>query len=192
MRLGGTHGSWQITVNDGEPFLLAALWMRDAGGMIVPPDDTVPGPLTEVSAVPLGSLDLGVEWLAWWHSIIDSAGQAPDPSIEPAYDTPDPLGLARLPSLAAVVSARWPEYLLWRRDHVRRRTASDPTTGGVARAVQVELGRPLRPFKLEFSLLPVRDERIRRLQPDHYLVPEQVYGSDRWPGWLRSLILELG
>jgi len=205
MRFGGKHRSWQIGVGDAETFLLGALWLRDVEHLAVPLDETVPGPvdadrLSPPSTDPADRPDLRREWLEWWHSIIDHAERPPllppDPSLEPAFDTPDPLGLARLPRLGAVAARRWTDYLEWRNEHYRdwrtRRTEPNPETGNVVRAVETELGRKLRPFELRFSLVPVRDDRILRVEPNRYLVPERVYGSARWPAWLRTLIFEVG
>ena len=163
MRFGGKHRSWQIGVGDAEPFLLGALWIRDVEHLTVPPDETMPGPvdaerLPPPSIEPADRADLQREWVAWWRSIIDHAERPPllppDPSLEPAYDTPDPLGLARLPRLGAVVTRRWPDYLEWRIEHYRdwrtRRTEPNPETGNVVRAVETELGRKLRPVELHF------------------------------------------
>jgi hypothetical protein len=60
--------------------------------------------------------------------------------------------------------------------------------GEVVRAVEAALGRRARPFRLDLTLLRVRDDRILRPEPDHYLVPERVYAGPGWPGWLRSVV----
>jgi hypothetical protein len=197
--------SWQVGVGDAEPFALCALWVRDVERVAVAPDDIVPGPLDTgpLAAPSLPGVDqstLAWQWRAWWASIVDRTERPPvlppDLSVEPALDTPDPLGLARLPQLAEVVRRRWPEHLRWNterhRDPANRRAAPNLTTGEVVREVEAELGRKLRPFNVRFTLLPVRDDRILRVEPFRYLVPEQVYDSPRWASWLRPLIMELG
>jgi hypothetical protein len=197
--------SWQVGVGDAEPFTLCALWIRDVELIPVPPDETVPGPLQTGLLPPPSSTyvdrtALVREWRAWWHSIVDRTERPPvlppDLTVEPALDTPDPLGLARLPRLAELVRRRWPEHLRWNterhRDPAGRRAAPNLMTGEVVREVEAELGRKLRPFNLKVTLLPVRDDRILRVEPYRYLVPEQVYDSPRWPVWLRGLIQELG
>lgn len=52
-----------------------------------------------------------------------------------------------------------------------------------------ELGRKARPFSLEFVLLPVRDNQVRPVGPDRFLVPERVYDGPQWPGLLRGLLI---
>jgi hypothetical protein len=52
-----------------------------------------------------------------------------------------------------------------------------------------ELGHPVKPFELDFVLLPVRDDQIRQLRPGRYLVPERLRDGPRWPQLLRELLL---
>jgi len=52
-----------------------------------------------------------------------------------------------------------------------------------------ELGRKARPFSLDFVLLPVRDDQVRPIGPDRYLVPEGVCDGPRWPELLRGLLI---
>ena len=61
----------------------------------------------------------GEEWLAWWISLVDRRPRPPlrvrpPDHAEPAYDTPDSLGLARLPALCRPVARRWFEFQYWR------------------------------------------------------------------------------
>jgi hypothetical protein len=192
--------SWQVGVGDAEPLVLCALWIRDVERIPAAPDDTVPGPLDTVGLPrPSPNVDrftLVREWRAWWRSIVDRSERPPvlppDTSVEPAFGTPDPLGLARLPRLAALVRRREPEHLRWSAGRHRDPAAPNPMTGEVAREVEAALGRKLRPFSLQFCLLPVRDDRILRVEPFRYLVPERVYESPRWRTWLRPLIKRLG
>jgi hypothetical protein len=197
--------SWQIGVGDAEPFMLFALWLRDVERLPVPAAHEVPGPL-DTDQLPPASIDpvlanvLAADWLAWWHTIIDKTERPPvlppDTTIEPAFDSPDPIGLARLPRLADLATRRWPEHLRWdferKVDHANRRTVPNPTTGVVVREVEGELGRKLRPFKLQFSLLPVCDERILQIGRSRYLLPERVYDSAEWAAWLHDVVHELG
>jgi hypothetical protein len=52
---------------------------------------------------------LGVEWLTWWTSLVDRRPQPSpaDDDAEPAFDTPDPLGLTPLPALRGIGRTAW-------------------------------------------------------------------------------------
>jgi hypothetical protein len=201
VRFGSMKG-WQFAIGDGSPNLLCALWMRDVEHIQVPGDPTVPGPL-DCDTLPGPSTGdqpgLGAEWLAWWWSIIDMSERPPilppDLVTEPAYDTPDPLGLARLPLMRKVVARRYAEHLSWNinrdRDTDRRQRMNGTRTTEVVRSIEADLGRKVRPFEVRVTLLPVRDDRIRQVTETTYLVPEQVYDGPDWPIWLRSLLLRI-
>jgi len=93
------------------------------------------------------------------------------------------------------VVGRWMEAHQWQRD--RRRTWADPTlrlpdNGAVVRDVERWLGRPVRPFRLELIVLPVRDDEVRRVWDERYLVPERVYEGPGWPDILQRLVVRLG
>jgi hypothetical protein len=124
--------------------------------------------------------------------------QPPDDDAEPAHDTPDPLGLARLPALRGQVTRRWTEFLHWRTAHHRahgtfadRRPVGDLRETNTVREVEAALGRKAAPFSLTFTLLPVREDRIRQVETAHYLVPERVYLGAGWPAWLRAVVAEV-
>jgi hypothetical protein len=181
-----------------------ALWLRDVEAIAVPSSPLVPGPLDVADLpAPLAAAHdprLGEEWLAWWVSLVGRRARQPLPpgdGPEPADDTPDPLGLARLPVLRGHVTRRWTEFRDWRiavhrahgtfasrrPDHLREHS--------VVREVEATLGRKAAPFSLAFTLLPVRDDRIREVDPGHYLVPERVYLGAAWPVWLRAVVAEV-
>jgi hypothetical protein len=145
---------------------------------------------------------LGDEWLAWWISLVDRRPRPPvlppDDDAEPAHDTPDPLGLARLPALRGHVTRRWTEFLHWRTAYHRahgtfasRRPVGDLRDNDAVRDVEATLGRRAAPFSLTFTLLPVRDDRIRLVETAHYLVPERVYLDAGWSAWLRTVVAEV-
>ncbi len=181
-----------------------ALWFRAAERIGVPAGGVVPGPaeidmLPDRSAAPADASELAAGWLAWWQAL---AGQLPlreplDPSRLPSAlaftGPPDFTGLAGWPVLQQVVAARWREATEW---HRRRRRAGlaaglrcDMRTVRAVHDLERELGRPVRPFEVDFVLLAVRDDQIRELRPGRYLVPERLRDGPRWPQFLRELLL---
>jgi hypothetical protein len=62
-------------------------------------------------------------------------------------------------------------------------------TGRVVAKLERELGRQARPFSLDFVLLPVRDDQVRAIGPDRYLVPERLHDGPRWPELLRARLI---
>jgi hypothetical protein len=199
VRLGGPI-SWRISVRRWEYLIDCALWIREAERIEAPPHHLVPGRL-ELAELPVPTERDGVpgaEWLGWWCSLVDARRPAPPPEVtpEPADDTPDPLGLAPYPTLRRVVAGRWREANDWhlarKRDDFARHGPGSAMTSEIARQVERSLNRSLRPFSVEFLLLPVRDEVIRRVDHEHYLVPERLYDSPRWTVWLRDLVSRIG
>jgi hypothetical protein len=105
---------------------------------------------------------------------------------------PDYTGLAGWPALQRVVAARWHEATAWYRARERAGLAAghphDLPAVHAVRELERELGRPVKPFELDFVLLPVRDDQIRQLRPGRYLVPERLRDGPRWPQLLRELL----
>lgn len=196
--------SWRMNIRRWDFLLDCALWIRAAERIEPPAHRLVPGPL-DIDPQPAPSRSgglsddvLGAEWLGWWLSLVDPTRQPvrPRAGLEPADDTPDPLGLAPYPALRPIVARRAGDAGSWhnaRRDRdFERHVPGSSVTGGIANEMERSLGRPLRPFSVEFVLLPVRDEVIRRVDEKRYLIPEQVYDSHRWPVWLRNLLARIG
>jgi hypothetical protein len=195
MRFPGL-ASWEIRTSAGGYLETFALWLRDVERIVVPESPLVPGPLdVDVLPSPSGAPHdprLGAQWLEWWVSAVGNGPVvAPGERLPPTGDTPDPLGLAPLPALKALAARRWPDFQDWRTAQPRftgPERAGMGRTGNVVREIERELGRKVKPFKLRFTLLPVRDERIVALGPAHFLVPLRVHESDRWPVWLDSVV----
>jgi hypothetical protein len=196
-------GSWQIGIRADEGLTVFALWLRDVEGIQVPPSPLVPAPLDlgGLPARPGGAHEprLGEEWLAWWVSLVDRRPRPPSArpvdDVQPADDTPDPLGLARLPALRGHVTRHWEPFQEWRVAHHRahgtfadHRRHEDLRENDVVRQVETALGRRARPFRLAFTVLPVRENRVRQVGPYDYLVPERFYLGPGWPGWLRPVV----
>src|SRR5262249_33767512 len=149
-------GSWQISISADVVTPVFALWLRDIEAIEVPRSPLVPGPLDMGGLPPpLGEAHdprLGEAGLTWWISLVDRRPQPPllppDDDVEPAYDTPDQLGLARLPALRGHVTRRWAEFLPWRTAYHRahgtfgsRRLVGDLRDNDTVREVEATLGR---------------------------------------------------
>jgi hypothetical protein len=187
MRVAG-QPSWRIAIDEWNSSLELALWIRAAERIYVPPGGVVPGPL-DLDLLPAATVTdrsaLIEGWHTWWHSIVL------DPPLPGAYEPPDFPDLAGWPALAAVVRARWEEAYRWHRRRSRRGIAEfrpSVTNVQVVAAVEREIGHPAAPFELEFLVLPVLDDEIRRVRDLRFLVPERVYTGQRWPEWLRGLV----
>jgi hypothetical protein len=200
-RLGTT--SWQISVDRCSLLYDFPLWIRAAERIEVPPDPFVPGPLDleplpEPSAA--GAEVLGPDWLGWWRTVVDlpqwtyERSDRPPPQMD--FSGPDVLGLARWPALQRIAARRWPEALRWHHKRSERdlppRLPPSPHVGLAAREVERELGRPLRPIRIELVVLPVRDGTIRRVSEERYLVPERIFDGPRLAEWLREELRRLG
>ena len=202
MEVAGTR-SWKIGEDRWPEALHVALWFRAAERIDVPAGGVVPGPaeidaLPDRSAAPADMSELAAGWLEWWQAL---AGQLPlreplDPSRLPSAivftGPPDFGGLADWPVLQRVVAARWHEATKWRSQRkMAGLTAGPPRDMRTLQAVHDlarELGRPVKPFELDFALLPVRDDEIRQARPGRYLVPERLRDGPRWPQQLRELL----
>jgi len=181
-------GSWQIRSTAEDPDLIFALWLRDIEAIEVPRSPLVPG-LLDMGDLPpsLGEAHdprLGEEWLAWWTSLVGRHPRKLPPDDAEA--------------LHSYVTQRWTEFQDWRIAHRRthspfasRHPRSEHREHDVVRQVEATLGRKAARFSLTFTLLPVRDDRIRPVDATHYLVPERVYLGAGWPAWLRDVVAEV-
>jgi len=198
-------GSWRMDIKADVSTPVFALWLRDIESIEVPPSPLVPGPLDMGDLPP--PLDeahdprLGEEWLAWWISLVDRQSRPPQPRDENAEpeDTAAQLGVTQLSALRGPATRRWLEFLHWRTAYLRahgtferrRRPVDSLRETNIVREVEATLGRKAAPFSLAFTLLPVRDDRIRPVDPAHYLVPERVYLGAGWPAWLRTVVAKV-
>jgi hypothetical protein len=202
MRLAGSP-SWRISEDRWPESFDWALWFRAAERIDVRPGGVVPGaadiePLPDPSTGPSDATELAAGWLAWWQSLIELPPLAPPfdqahPPAALAFSPPDFPGLAGWPALQRMVTRRWRQAHDW---HTARMTAGlearlheHTRIGQVVAELERELGRKARPFSLEFVLLPVRDEQVRPVGPERFLVPERVFDGPRWPGLLRGLLI---
>lgn len=202
-----TSGPWRISVHQCSALLDCALWIRAAERIDVPPGDIVPGPL-DLDPTPAATTgsdrataeSLARQWRGWWGSLVGAPGPGtgppPHPRFEPARDTPDPLGLAGWPDLAALVSRRWSESDAWHQARKVARTVTGPPPAAIEGAVveQVErtLGRPVHAFAIDVLLLPVRDDTVRKVCDHRYLVAQRLHDAPTWANAVRELILRVG
>ena len=197
MRLADTK-SWLIRTDRwSEPFDMA-LWFRAAERIDVPAGGVVPAAL-DIDPLPEPSQtqDLTEAWLAWWQALTeaDTPSGRFDPANPPvalSFSPPAYPGFRDRPELGRVVAARWTEAHQWvngrKRDGLRAGLAHDSRTNQVVSDLERTLGRKARPFSLDLIVLPVREDEIRHVTGDRYLVPERVYDGPDWAGLLRSLI----
>jgi hypothetical protein len=202
MQLAGSP-SWRINEDRWPEAFEWALWFRAAERIDVASAGVVPGPadvepLPDPSTDPSDAAELTAGWLAWWHSLVELPPLSPpfDRSHPPAglaFSPPGFPGLAGWPALQRAVTGRWREAHDW---HTARMRAGhqagadrDMRTGRVVAELERELGRQARPFSLDFVLLPVRDDQVRAIGPDRYLIPEPLHDGPRWPELLRALLI---
>jgi hypothetical protein len=202
MRLAGSS-SWRVSEDRWPESFDWALWFRAAERIGVEEGGVVPGaadvePLPDRSTDLPDAVELAAGWLAWWQSLIDLPPVPPsfdlaDPPEVLAFSPPDFPGLAGWPALQRVVTRRWRQAHDWHTARMKAGLAvgghGDARIGQAVADLERELGRKARPFSLDLVLLPVRDEQVRPIGPDRYLVPERVYDGPRWPGLLRGLLL---
>jgi hypothetical protein len=201
MRLAGSP-SWRISEDRWPESFDWALWFRAVERIDVGPGGVVPGaadvePLPDPSAGSSDAAELAAGWLGWWQALVKLPPLSPPfdrahPPAVLAFSPADFPGLAGWPALQRVVTRRWRQAHDW---HTARMEAGleaglheRARIGQVVAELERELGRKARPFSLEFVLLPVRDDQVRPVGPDRYLVPERVCDGPRWPGLLRGLL----
>lgn len=151
-------------------------------------------------------------WAAWWEAAL--AWQPPDPvalrlgglagaldgsgrpRFEMSFVPPDFEGLRPWPFLHEVATRRWREAHEWnsrrKRAGVDAMVPTRPDNGRVVRDVEAALGRKVRPFVLELTVIPVRDDEVRRVHEGRYLVPERLYEGPGWPDVLQRIVVRLG
>ncbi len=194
--------SWMISVDRWNQFYDCALWIRAAECIDVAADPTVPGPLDfdlGAAASVATNGELAEQWLLWWKALLNlpaPRAEIPTELPEMAYSPPDFPGLAQWPVLRERVLRRWSEAYDWHSDRkyaeLRRHAVPSPHEGAVVRQVEESLGRAVRPFNVQFVLLPVADDTVRQANEARYLVPERVYDGPGWPDWLRGLVERIG
>lgn len=196
-----------MRIDRWDTFADHALWLRAAERLAVPAGGVVPGPLDgdlPAPARPLADLAAAADgWRRWWSAIVTPAIDDPVVADGPgawAARATDRVrridataALAPWPELAAAAEARFREFHTW---HTARQVAGlerhghgDGREGLVVRGLERRLGRTAPPFVVELLVLPVRDDEVRPVGPDRYLVPERVYDGPDWSDRLEALLL---
>jgi len=196
--------SWEVRIDRWSQRYDVPLWIRAVERIDVPADGIVPGPLEDDVLPPRGSAvevdaahELVEGWVAWWSAVVGQARvvdfTAP-PTADP-YDPPGFSGLARWSALQQLVQSRWPEIREWnlarKSGGIRDGLHIDGQINSTIRELEQGLGRSSRPFVLDLVLLPVRDDRIRRVGSARYLVPECLWDGARSSAAVRELLSPL-
>ncbi|MFF5219398.1 hypothetical protein [Micromonospora sp. NPDC000442] len=193
-------GSWSMQISRWTQQHDWPLWIRTAERIDVSAGGVVPGPL-DIAPLPAPALasaaPLAEGWLGWWRAVLDLPRPADrvDLARYTELGPPDFAGLTAWPALHEVVVRRWSEAEDWHRTRSRAGMLAHPPgtadhstfVGEIERA----LGRRSAPFKLEFILLPVRDDKVRPIDETRFLVPERLYDSPAWFDWLRPVVTRL-
>lgn len=185
MRYDG-FDSWRLSLSRYDTLTDVALWVRATAGIAPAPERLIPGPLDADLSGAFGDPVLGPQWSDWWHAMLLS------PHAVRGGPFPGADGLAGFPELHAFVAARWRDAVAWHGDRQRRGLATHPpadrTATEVVQAFEARTGRRARGFHAEILVIPVRDDVIRRIDGERYLIPEPVYTSRRWRVWLSGLV----
>jgi hypothetical protein len=181
--------------------LVAALYLRDAGGLEVSAEIAVP-PLDPVvdydgALVPHATEAAAVAWVPWWEGLLERHPEfrgvpplVPDPFPELPVDLRALIGIG-LPAADAWFEARKREDLQVLQRHGRPPALLAPVREIVGE-VEGELGRPAAPFDLLISILPVSGVWGRRVRREHVLVSRSLIGyADGFATLLEPVVREL-
>jgi hypothetical protein len=179
--------SWRVMV-DMPRTLVVALHLRDAAGLQVRGAHTVPSlePFVDLDGalVSYAGEAAAEAWALWWDGLLDRHPEfsgvpplVPDPFPELAVDLRALIGIG-LPAADAWFEARKHEDMQERLRRQRRnegRTHSPITpVAQLVNELEEELGRPVAPFDLLISILPVRGVWGRRVRRDHVLISKSL------------------
>jgi hypothetical protein len=185
------NGSWRIDVRRDEQSLVWALWIRAAERIDVPDHDSVPGPL-DIDPLPAPGEDtgpdLGRQWLQWWLGLL-SIPRDDVRTTAREFGPPNFSGAADWRELQTVIQRRWPEAEAWRRSALAaERDADRDATWQVIDDVTRAIDRPLRPFSIEILTVPVRDDTVRMIAENRYLVADRLLATRAWRAHLDRMI----
>ena len=180
----GTNESWRIDVRSGEQPLIWALWLRAAEQIDVPDDDSVPGPL-DIDVVPSPTAgtgpDLGRQWLHWWRRLLSV-------SQDDRRTERDFLVTAGSGELQSIMQRRRPEAEDWRRSALLPEPPSREAMFQAIRDVTGVFDQPLPPFAIDITTVPVRDDAVRTIGENRYLVADRLLSTPAWETHLERMI----
>jgi hypothetical protein len=198
-RLAG-RPSWQAII-DMPSALVAALYLRDAGGLQVRAEVTPP-PLEpfvdyDGALVPYATEAASAAWGPWWDGLHGRQAEfrgvpplVPDPFPELPVDLRALIEIG-LPAAEAWFGARKREDVQVMERHGRPPNLLAPVREIVGQ-VEDELGRPAAHFDLLISILPVKGVWGRRARRDHVLVSRALMGyADGFAALLEPVIRQL-
>ncbi|NUS13774.1 MAG: hypothetical protein HOY69_20610, partial [Streptomyces sp.] len=193
MRYSG-QPSWQMWVSSPQG-LLVGLYVREAAGMRpatavdLPPLD----PPVELRAglAPLAVPEAARQWVRWWEGEL-----ARQEGPERGFFAPDRRFDGE--ELGALVHACYDDAHRWAalschdedQAHLDGEGGSG-AEGDLVRAVEAELGRKARPFRLTVTQLPLADAVGWRPSPHHLLVSRALRSDpDAYARWLTPVLRE--
>ncbi|GAA2666565.1 MULTISPECIES: hypothetical protein [Actinosynnema] len=163
--------SWQVSHGSNHT-VTTALFVRDTLALSVDTVPELPGldPAVPV-VVPRGVDRAGAaqEWLGWWADVLDHA-RADRHGTSPA--DPDSRSLAQRPALRGALRSL--QGLVGDYHHRRSRRGRHAAlpVGEVVRGVETRLGRPVRPFRLVITVVPVQGLVWERMTGSHVIASE--------------------
>lgn len=196
MRLGRGSASWRVSIGDRR-VMTTALWLRDASGLTVDLDPTIPPldppvplrPDLAALAHPQAAAQWTGLWIGLWEGRLDEwwAVRMLQP---PGFEL-----LSQSPHLRALTEAGFDDAMRWVADHRPLRTSRpshhgipglsappDPTAAlgvnDVVRELEKERQRPAGDFRLDVTVLPVAG-RVFWLLPEGRLVVSERLVEDR-------------
>ena len=218
MHLARTR-SWVITT-DVPLMLLFALYVRDASGLRPQLEPAIPelepAVLGPVGAPPVDPA-VSKQWDEWLQQLLGGGGFWPehidsrdlarvgrDPDIAKLYYWPEQFaipdfpGLAGSPELRSLVGSLhgaafdWGSARKYEFDAVEKSRSLVGLESGIVKAIERDLGRSARPFRLDLRLLPVAGNYVWRSSEDRALMSFGMY-RDRaaYERWLTGVVREL-
>ncbi|MFD5751642.1 hypothetical protein [Streptomyces sp. NPDC127033] len=191
-----TTPGWQIQVRERYS-LTMGLFARDAAGLRPRMDLHIPplSPTVDIRSdfARLAGPRTTDEWETWWSRELLRETES-GPGLYPPHFP----ALASCPQLGALVRACFDDAVAWNvRRH--RRSGGFPAgdesyapEAGLVGAVEAEIGRRARPFRLVVTQLPVAEETGWRVARDHVLVSEgRRRNTSAYGEWLTPMIREL-
>lgn len=212
MQLAGTR-SWRMGCDEPR-LLLLALYVRDAAGLDAAADPPVArlDPAVAATGEPVPEV-AAAQWTVWWSHLVasepavmraiqDAGGGMDSVRIlsehHMSYGPPGFEALRGSPELRELVARHDADSRAWAQERsqelIRHTTEPDRVRveWEVVREAERLLGRPVRPFRLQVSILPVAGARSWRVAGDHMVVTRSRYlDVEAWRSDLALVVAEL-